>query len=97
MSSTQRDSGNDVINKLIKFLPHEYVPDDKQVLILLSESHAHVCTLEKMTPRRYVHLGPEIVIKICDDKPECCHTKHSNINNITVLWGVTPCCSDDIY
>jgi hypothetical protein len=53
-SSNNRNNANDVMI-LIKFLPHEYALGDKQVLILLSESHVHVCTLEKMTPRRYVH------------------------------------------
>jgi hypothetical protein len=71
---------NDVMT-LIKFLPHEYALGDKQVLILLSESHVHVCTPEKMTPRRYVHLGPEIRTEICNDIMEPCHIKHRNINN----------------
>jgi hypothetical protein len=81
MSSTQRDNENDAIMKLMTFLPHEHAPGDKQVLILLSGSHAHVCTLEKMTPRRYVHSGPEIGTETCDNKLGCCHNKHSNINN----------------
>ena len=55
MPTTQRDSENDAVMKLMKFLPHECVLGDTKVPILLSESHVHVYTLEKMTPRKYVH------------------------------------------
>jgi len=46
--------------KLDEFSPREYALGDKQVQILLSESHVHACRQEKMIPRRYVHLEPEM-------------------------------------
>jgi len=52
--------------KVDEFSPHEYALGDKQVQILLSESHVHACTQEKMIPRRYVHLEPAISPEIYD-------------------------------
>lgn len=49
---------------LHRFSPHEYALGDKQVQILLSGSHGHACTLEKMTPRIYVHLEPKNTTEI---------------------------------
>lgn len=52
--------------KLDEFSPHEYALGDKQVQILLSGSHVHACTQEKMIPRRYVRLEPEMSPEIFD-------------------------------
>jgi hypothetical protein len=56
--------------------PREYAPGDKQAQILRSGSHEHVCTLEKMTPRRCGHLEPENTTEICHDILKCSHIKH---------------------
>jgi hypothetical protein len=52
--------------KLDEFSPHEYALGDKQVQILLSKSHVHAWRQEKMIPRRYVHLEPEMSPEIYD-------------------------------
>jgi len=62
--------------KLVEFSPHEYALDDKQVQILLSGSHVHACTQEKMIPRRYVHLEPEMSPEIFDTL-QSSHIKYS--------------------
>jgi hypothetical protein len=48
-----------------QFSPHECALGDKRVQILLSGSHGHACTLEKMTPKRYGHLEPENTTNTC--------------------------------
>jgi hypothetical protein len=65
--------------KLDEFSPHEYVLGDKQVQILLSESHVHACRQEKMTPRRYAHLEPERSPEIHDT------LQNSHIKNLYLI------------